>query len=54
MRFDYKISALEEREDLDSISMDKLHGGEFTSNEFMDYYIRHGIKLQFSISRTPQ
>jgi hypothetical protein len=26
MRFDPKISALEEREDLKSISMDKLHG----------------------------
>jgi hypothetical protein len=26
MRFDPKISALEERADLDSISMDELHG----------------------------
>jgi hypothetical protein len=26
MRFDPKISALEERSDLKSISMDKLHG----------------------------
>jgi hypothetical protein len=26
MRFDPKISALEEREDLDSITMDELHG----------------------------
>jgi hypothetical protein len=26
MRFDPKISALEERTDLDSISMDELHG----------------------------
>jgi len=26
MRFDPKISTLEEREDLNSISMDKLHG----------------------------
>jgi hypothetical protein len=26
MRFDPKISALEEREDLNSISMDELHG----------------------------
>ena len=26
MRFDPKISALEERENLDSISMDELHG----------------------------
>ena len=32
MRFDPKISALEERVDLDSISMDKLHG-IFTSYE---------------------
>jgi transposase InsO family protein len=29
-------------------------GGEFTSKEFMDYCSRHGIKNQFSISRTPQ
>jgi hypothetical protein len=26
MRFDPKISSLEEREDLDSVSMDELHG----------------------------
>jgi transposase InsO family protein len=30
------------------------NGGEFTSNEFMDYYNNHGIKRQFSIARTPQ
>jgi transposase InsO family protein len=30
------------------------NGGEFTSKEFMDYCIRHGIKRQFSIARTPQ
>jgi transposase InsO family protein len=30
------------------------NGGEFTSNEFMDYYNRHGIKRQFSVARTPQ
>jgi transposase InsO family protein len=29
-------------------------GGEFTSKKFMDYCNRHGIKRQFSISRTPQ
>jgi hypothetical protein len=30
------------------------NGGEFTSKEFMDYYIRHGIKMKFFIARTPQ
>jgi transposase InsO family protein len=30
------------------------NGGEFTSKEFMDYCINHGIKRQFFISRTPQ
>jgi transposase InsO family protein len=30
------------------------NGGEFTSKEFMDYCISHGIKRQFSIARTPQ
>jgi transposase InsO family protein len=30
------------------------NGGEFTSNEFMDCYSRHGIKRQFFIARTPQ
>jgi transposase InsO family protein len=30
------------------------NGGEFTSNEFMDYYSRHGIKRKFSIARKPQ
>jgi transposase InsO family protein len=30
------------------------NGGEFTSKEFMDYCNNHGIKRQFSISRTPQ
>ena len=30
------------------------NGGEFTSNEFMDYCSRHGIKRPFSIARTPQ
>jgi hypothetical protein len=28
--------------------------GEFTSNEFMDYYNSHGIKIQFSVARTLQ
>jgi hypothetical protein len=32
MRFDPKVSTLEERTDLDSISMDELHG-IFTSYE---------------------
>jgi transposase InsO family protein len=30
------------------------NGGEFTSKEFMDYCSNHGIKRQFSITRTPQ
>ena len=30
------------------------NGGEFTSNEFMDYCEEHGIKRQFSTARTPQ
>jgi len=30
------------------------NGGEFTSNEFMDYCSSHGIKRQFFISRMPQ
>jgi transposase InsO family protein len=30
------------------------NGVEFTSKEFMDYCIIHGIKMQFSIVRTPQ
>jgi transposase InsO family protein len=30
------------------------YGGEFTSNEFMDYRNMNGIKRQFSIARTPQ
>jgi transposase InsO family protein len=30
------------------------NGGEFTSKEFMDYCNNHGIKRQFSITRTPQ
>lgn len=29
-------------------------GGEFTSDEFYDYCSKHGIKRQFSVSRTPQ
>lgn len=29
-------------------------GGEFTSNEFEDYYERHGIRRQYSTPRTPQ
>jgi transposase InsO family protein len=28
--------------------------GEFTSKEFMDYFSNHGIKIKFSIARTPQ
>jgi transposase InsO family protein len=28
--------------------------GEFTSKEFMDFYSKHGIKRQFSVSRMPQ
>jgi hypothetical protein len=30
------------------------NGGEFTSNEYMDYCMNHGIKRQFSVARTPQ
>jgi transposase InsO family protein len=30
------------------------NGGEFTSNEFMDYCSNHGIKRQFSVATTPQ
>jgi hypothetical protein len=30
------------------------NGGEFTSKEFMDYCINHGIKRKFSVARTPQ
>ena len=30
------------------------NGGEFSSKEFMDYCRNHGIKGQFSVSRTPQ
>jgi hypothetical protein len=30
------------------------NGGEFTSKEFMDYCIRHGIKRKFFVARTPQ
>lgn len=29
-------------------------GGEFTSNEFVDYCERHGIKRWYSAPRTPQ
>jgi transposase InsO family protein len=30
------------------------NGGEFTSEEFMDYCSSHGIKRQFFVARTPQ
>ena len=30
------------------------NGGEFISNKFMDYCSNHGIKMQFSVARTPQ
>jgi hypothetical protein len=30
------------------------NGGEFTSKEFMGYCSKHGIKIQFSVARTPQ
>jgi transposase InsO family protein len=30
------------------------NGGKFTSNEFMDFYGKHGIKRHFSATRTPQ
>lgn len=29
-------------------------GGEFTSNEFMEYFITHGIRRQLTIAYTPQ
>jgi len=29
-------------------------GGEFTSNEFFDFYEEHGIRREFSTARTPQ
>jgi transposase InsO family protein len=30
------------------------NGGKFTSNEFMDFYGKHGIMRHFLASRTPQ
>ena len=30
------------------------NGGEFISNEFMDFCGKHGMKRQFSVARTPQ
>ena len=30
------------------------NGGELTSNEFMDYYSNHGIKMKFFIAGTTQ
>ena len=30
------------------------NGGEFTSNEFNDFCEIHGIKIQFSATKTPQ
>jgi hypothetical protein len=30
------------------------NGEYFTSKEFMDYYNKHGLKRQFSVTRTPQ
>jgi len=30
------------------------NGGEFTSNDFENFFEKHGIKRQFSASRTPQ
>jgi transposase InsO family protein len=30
------------------------NGGDFTSNEFMDYYNSHGIKRHFFVATTPQ
>jgi transposase InsO family protein len=30
------------------------NGGDFTSNEFRNLYEEHGIKRQFSTTRTPQ
>ena len=43
MRFDPKISTLEEREDIDSISMDKLHG-IFTTYEMTTEHENPDIK----------
>ena len=30
------------------------NGGEFTSNEFNEFFEDHGIKRQFSAAKTPQ
>ena len=30
------------------------NGGEFSSNEFNEFYEDHGIKRQFSVAKTPQ
>jgi transposase InsO family protein len=30
------------------------NGGEFTSNEFMEFCSEHGIKRKFLVARTPQ
>jgi hypothetical protein len=47
MRFDPKVSAVEEREDIDSIRMDELHG-IFTAYEMRTEHENPDIKKQLS------
>jgi hypothetical protein len=54
MRFDPNISALEEREDIDSISMDELHG-IFTTYEMRTEQENPNIKeAAFKASKIPK
>ena len=55
--FDYfKIfkEMVENESDLKIKTLQSGNGGEFTLNEFLDFFEEHGIKMQFSIARTPQ
>jgi len=49
------FKALEENESDHKIKcLRSNRGGEFTSNEFLDFCEEHGIRREFSIARTPQ
>ena len=45
---------VENETDLKIKTLRSHNGGEFTSNEFWNYYEKHGIKRQFLAARMPQ
>ena len=54
MKFKAFKSLIENEANIKIKCLSLNNGGEFTSNEFSEFFETHGIKRQFSAPKTPQ